>query len=113
MQKVLVKCLKLRLYHLTERQEPKTEKYYKEDFFGKETNLRFRDNWKEKLYDGFGSFILLDQPLERKTQILRHLAEFWMIEPEVAFNDLNDNMDLAEDFIQYVIKYTMDKCEEI
>jgi asparaginyl-tRNA synthetase len=32
---------------------------------------------------------------------LRHLAEFWMIEPEVAFNDLNDNMDLAEDFIQY------------
>jgi asparaginyl-tRNA synthetase len=35
----------------------------------------------------------------------RHLAEFWMIEPEVAFNDLNDNMDLAEDFIQYVIKY--------
>jgi asparaginyl-tRNA synthetase len=37
----------------------------------------------------------------------RHLAEFWMIEPEVAFNDLNDNMDLAEDFIQYVIKYTL------
>jgi asparaginyl-tRNA synthetase len=35
-----------------------------------------------------------------------------MIEPEVAFNDLNDNMDLAEDFIQYVIKYTMDKCPE-
>ena len=42
----------------------------------------------------------------------RHLAEFWMIEPEVAFNDLNDNMDLAEDFIQYVIKYTMDKCQD-
>jgi aspartyl/asparaginyl-tRNA synthetase len=42
----------------------------------------------------------LDQPLELKTRILlRHLAEFWMIEPEVAFNDLNDNMDLAEDFI--------------
>jgi asparaginyl-tRNA synthetase len=41
-----------------------------------------------------------------------NLAEFWMIEPEVAFNDLNDNMDLAEDFIQYVIKYTMDKCPE-
>jgi asparaginyl-tRNA synthetase len=41
----------------------------------------------------------------------RHLAEFWMIEPEVAFNDLNDNMDL-EDFIQYVIKYTLDKCQD-
>jgi asparaginyl-tRNA synthetase len=41
-----------------------------------------------------------------------YLVEFWMIEPEVAFNDLDDNMDLAEDFIQYVIKYTMDKCPE-
>jgi asparaginyl-tRNA synthetase len=41
----------------------------------------------------------------------RHLAEFWMIEPEVAFNDLNDNMDLAEDFIQYVIN-TLDKCQD-
>src|SRR5690606_27595808 len=40
----------------------------------------------------------------------RHLAEFWMIEPEVAFNDLADNMDLAEDFIKYVIKYTVAKC---
>lgn len=42
----------------------------------------------------------------------RHLAEFWMIEPEVAFNDLAANMDLAEDFIQNVIKYTLDKCPE-
>jgi asparaginyl-tRNA synthetase len=40
----------------------------------------------------------------------RHLAEFWMVEPEVAFNDLDANMDLAEDFIQYVIKYAMDRC---
>jgi asparaginyl-tRNA synthetase len=42
----------------------------------------------------------------------RHLAEFWMIEPEVAFADLKDNMDLAEDFIQYVIKYALDNCRE-
>src|SRR5690606_18164936 len=41
----------------------------------------------------------------------RHLAEFWMIEPEVAFNDLDANMDLAEDFIKYVIKYVLDRCE--
>uniref|UniRef100_A0A4W5LP57 Aminoacyl-transfer RNA synthetases class-II family profile domain-containing protein n=1 Tax=Hucho hucho TaxID=62062 RepID=A0A4W5LP57_9TELE len=40
----------------------------------------------------------------------RHLAEFWMIEPEVAFNDLTDNMDLAEDFIKYVVKYAVDHC---
>ena len=42
----------------------------------------------------------------------RHLAEFWMIEPEVAFNNLDDNMDLAEDFIQYVIKYALDNCQD-
>jgi asparaginyl-tRNA synthetase len=43
----------------------------------------------------------------------RHLAEFWMIEPEVAFNDLNDNMDLAEDFIQYVIKYIRQMSDDL
>jgi asparaginyl-tRNA synthetase len=58
-----------------------------------------------------GQIYTLDLRLEQRTLILRHLAEFW-IEPEVAFNDLNDNMDLAEDFIQYVIKYTLDKCPE-
>ncbi len=42
----------------------------------------------------------------------RHLAEFWMIEPEVAFNDLDANMDLAEDFIQNLIKYVMDTCRD-
>ena len=40
----------------------------------------------------------------------RHLAEFWMIEPEIAFCDLDGNMDLAEDFIKYVIKYAIDNC---
>jgi aspartyl/asparaginyl-tRNA synthetase len=50
-------------------------------------------------------FIHLDQRLEQKTQILHvTLLNFGWFEPEVAFNDLNDNMDLAEDFIQYVIK---------
>jgi len=42
----------------------------------------------------------------------RHLAEFWMIEPEVAFNDINDNMDLAEDFLKYLIRYALDNCRE-
>ena len=42
----------------------------------------------------------------------RHLAEFWMIEPEVAFNDITDNMDLAEDFIKYCVKYALDNCME-
>jgi asparaginyl-tRNA synthetase len=51
-------------------------------------------------------------PTFRKLEYISTPAEFWMIEPEVAFNDLNDNMDLAEDFIQYVIKYTLDKCQD-
>src|SRR5690606_10298718 len=42
----------------------------------------------------------------------RHLAEFWMIEPEVAFNDNNDNMDLAEDFIKYVVRYALENCAD-
>src|SRR5690606_36454919 len=42
----------------------------------------------------------------------RHLAEFWMIEPEVAFNDLTDNMDLAEDFLQYLVQYALDNCAD-
>lgn len=40
----------------------------------------------------------------------RHLAEFWMIEPEVAFNDINDNMDLAEEFIKYCVQWALDNC---
>jgi asparaginyl-tRNA synthetase len=42
----------------------------------------------------------------------RHLAEFWMIEPEVAFNDIHDNMDLAEDFLKYLIKYALEHCKD-
>ena len=42
----------------------------------------------------------------------RHLAEFWMIEPEMAFYDLNDNMDLAEDFIKYLIRYALENCRD-
>ena len=42
----------------------------------------------------------------------RHLAEFWMIEPEVAFSDLKDNIQLAEDFLKYVITYAMDNCPD-
>ena len=58
-------------------------------------------------------FILSDQLSGQKTQILpRHLAEFWMIEPEMAFYDLNDNMDLAEEFVKYLIRYALENCNE-
>jgi asparaginyl-tRNA synthetase len=87
---------------------------YKEDFFGKETNLTVSGQLEGETFAMALGQIYTFGPTFRaeNSNTSRHLAEFWMIEPEVAFNDLNDNMDLAEDFIKYVIKYTVDKCGE-
>ncbi|HCQ13066.1 asparagine--tRNA ligase [Flavobacterium sp.] len=87
---------------------------YKEDFFGKETNLTVSGQLEGETFAMALGQIYTFGPTFRaeNSNTSRHLAEFWMIEPEVAFNDLDDNMDLAEDFIQYVIKYTMDKCQD-
>jgi asparaginyl-tRNA synthetase len=87
---------------------------YKEDFFGKETNLTVSGQLEGETFAMALGQIYTFGPTFRaeNSNTSRHLAEFWMIEPEVAFNDLNDNMDLAEDFIQYVIKYALDKCPE-
>ena len=87
---------------------------YKEDFFGKETNLTVSGQLEGETFAMALGQIYTFGPTFRaeNSNTSRHLAEFWMIEPEVAFNDLEDNMDLAEDFIQYVIKYTMDKCQD-
>ena len=87
---------------------------YKEDFFGKETNLTVSGQLEGETFAMALGQIYTFGPTFRaeNSNTSRHLAEFWMIEPEVAFNDLDANMDLAEDFIQYVIKYAMDKCPE-
>ncbi|MEY4462002.1 MAG: Asparagine--tRNA ligase [Bacteroidota bacterium] len=87
---------------------------YKKDFFGKETNLTVSGQLEGETFAMALGQIYTFGPTFRaeNSNTSRHLAEFWMIEPEVAFNDLDDNMDLAEDFIQYVIKYTMDKCPD-
>ncbi|MCG9792192.1 asparagine--tRNA ligase [Flavobacterium algicola] len=87
---------------------------YKEDFFGKETNLTVSGQLEGETFAMALGQIYTFGPTFRaeNSNTSRHLAEFWMIEPEVAFNDLNDNMDLAEDFIQYVIKYVLEKCPE-
>ena len=87
---------------------------FKEDFFGKETNLTVSGQLEGETFAMALGQIYTFGPTFRaeNSNTSRHLAEFWMIEPEVAFNDLNDNMDLAEDFIQYVIKYAVDKCPE-
>lgn len=94
---------------------PRTEEgkvNYKEDFFGKETNLTVSGQLEAETYAMALGQVYTFGPTFRaeNSNTSRHLAEFWMIEPEVAFNDLDANMDLAEDFIKYVIKYTVDKC---
>jgi asparaginyl-tRNA synthetase len=87
---------------------------YKEDFFGKETNLTVSGQLEGETYAMALGQIYTFGPTFRaeNSNTSRHLAEFWMIEPEVAFNNLDDNMDLAEDFIQYVIKYALDNCKD-
>lgn len=87
---------------------------HKQDFFGKETNLTVSGQLEGETYAMALGQIYTFGPTFRaeNSNTSRHLAEFWMIEPEVAFNDLDANMDLAEDFIQYVIKFAMERCED-
>lgn len=96
---------------------PKTEDGkvdYTQDFFGKETNLTVSGQLEGELGAMALSKIYTFGPTFRaeNSNTSRHLAEFWMIEPEVAFNDLQDNMDLAEDFLQYLVKYALDNCAD-
>lgn len=87
---------------------------FKEDFFGKETNLTVSGQLEAETFAMALGQVYTFGPTFRaeNSNTSRHLAEFWMIEPEVAFNDLTDNMDLAEDFIKYVIQYALDNCYE-
>jgi len=87
---------------------------FKEDFFGKETNLTVSGQLEAETYAMSLGQVYTFGPTFRaeNSNTSRHLAEFWMVEPEVAFNDLTDNMDLAEDFIKYVIKFTLEKHED-
>jgi asparaginyl-tRNA synthetase len=87
---------------------------YKEDFFGKETNLTVSGQLEAEAYAMALGKVYTFGPTFRaeNSNTSRHLAEFWMIEPEMAFFDLNDNMDLAEDFIKYVLRYILANCAE-
>lgn len=87
---------------------------FKKDFFGKHTNLTVSGQLEGETFAMALGQIYTFGPTFRaeNSNTSRHLAEFWMIEPEVAFNDLDDNMDLAEDFIQYVIKYALENCQD-
>jgi asparaginyl-tRNA synthetase len=87
---------------------------YFQDFFGRQTNLTVSGQLEGELGAMALGAIYTFGPTFRaeNSNTPRHLAEFWMIEPEVAFNDINDNMDLAEDFLKYLIRYALDKCRE-
>ncbi|MBL7934049.1 MAG: asparagine--tRNA ligase [Bacteroidia bacterium] len=93
---------------------PKDEKGnvdYSQDFFGKSTNLTVSGQLEGELAAMAFSDIYTFGPTFRaeNSNTARHLAEFWMIEPEMAFCDLNDNMNVAEEMLQYVIKIALDK----
>lgn len=87
---------------------------YKEDFFGKETNLTVSGQLEGETYAmGLGKIYTFGPTFRAEnSNTSRHLAEFWMIEPEMAFYDLEDNMELAEDFIKYTIRYILEHCKE-
>ncbi len=87
---------------------------YREDFFGKETNLTVSGQLEAETYAMALGKVYTFGPTFRaeNSNTSRHLAEFWMIEPEVAFYDLNDNMDLSEDFIKNVLNYVLKNCVE-
>lgn len=87
---------------------------YTEDFFGKETNLTVSGQLEAETYAmGLGKVYTFGPTFRAEnSNTSRHLAEFWMIEPEMAFFDLDANMDLAEDFIKYIIQYVLDHCQD-
>jgi asparaginyl-tRNA synthetase len=87
---------------------------YSNDFFGRETNLTVSGQLEGELGALSLGEIYTFGPTFRaeNSNTPRHLAEFWMIEPEMAFYDIKDNMDLAEEFVKYLIKYALDNCME-
>lgn len=87
---------------------------YKEDFFGKETNLTVSGQLEVETYALALSETYTFGPTFRaeNSNTTRHLAEFWMIEPEMAFYDIHDNMELAEAFLKYLCQYALDNCVE-
>ena len=87
---------------------------YKEDFFGKSTNLTVSGQLEGELAAMALGNIYTFGPTFRaeNSNTTRHLAEFWMIEPEMAFYELEDNMDLAEELLKYVINYALKNCPD-
>ena len=87
---------------------------YSQDFFGKETNLTVSGQLEAETFAMALGKVYTFGPTFRaeNSNTTRHLAEFWMIEPEVAFMDLDGNMDLSEDFIKSVLAYVLENCKD-
>lgn len=102
----------LDLNNLPRTEEGKID--YSQDFFGKSTNLTVSGQLEGELAATALSQIYTFGPTFRaeNSNTPRHLAEFWMIEPEVAFFDLEDNMNLAEEMLKYLVKYALDNCRD-
>ena len=100
------------LYDLKKDENGKID--YSDDFFGKPTSLTVSGQLEGELGATSLGAIYTFGPTFRaeNSNTPRHLAEFWMIEPEVAFNDIVDNMDLAEDFLKYCIQWAFDNCQD-
>jgi asparaginyl-tRNA synthetase len=96
---------------------PRTEEGsvdFSEDFFGRSTNLTVSGQLEGEVAAMALSEIYTFGPTFRaeNSNTSRHLAEFWMVEPEMAFYELEDNMDLAEDFLRYLVRYALDHCPD-
>ena len=100
------------LYTLKKDEEGKID--YSDDFFGKPTSLTVSGQLEGELGATALGAIYTFGPTFRaeNSNTPRHLAEFWMIEPEIAFYDIHDNMDLAEDFIKYCVKWALEHCAD-
>jgi asparaginyl-tRNA synthetase len=102
----------LDLDNLPRREDGRVD--YSRDFFGKETNLTVSGQLEGELGALALSSVYTFGPTFRaeNSNTTRHLSEFWMIEPEMAFYDIHDNMDLAEDFLKYLITYVLKHCPD-
>lgn len=100
------------LYNLKKQEDGKID--YSQDFFGKQVSLTVSGQLEGELAAMALGKIYTFGPTFRaeNSNTPRHLAEFWMIEPEVAFIDINENMQLAQEFIQYCVRWALDKCQD-
>ncbi len=101
-------------FPLTDVPSEKGKVDFSRDFFGKEASLTVSGQLEAEIYALAMKNVYTFGPTFRaeNSNTSRHLAEFWMVEPEMAFCDITGNMDAAEDFIKYILRYVMENCEE-